>query len=73
MPKGISKAKGLADVLADAGAKDEDVFAIGDSYNDLPMIEAYHGFCMDSAPEAIKQKSRAVYHSVGACIADLMK
>lgn len=73
VPKGISKAKGLAYVLADAGAKDEDVFAIGDSYNDLPMIEAYHGFCMDSAPEAIKQKSRAVYHSVGACIADLMK
>ena len=51
----------------------QDAFTIGDSYNDLPMIEAYHGFCMDSAPLDIQEKSRGVYHSVGACIADLMK
>ena len=66
MPRGISKAKGLAFVLADA-------CTFGDSYNDLPMIEAYLGFCMDSAPLDIQEKSRGVYHSVGACIADLMK
>ena len=73
VPRGISKAKGLAFVLADAGVSVQDAFTIGDSYNDLPMIEAYHGFCMDSAPLDIQEKSRGVYHSVGACIADLMK
>ena len=73
VPRGISKAKGLAFVLADAGVSVQDAVTIGDSYNDLPMIEAYHGFCMDSAPLDIQEKSRGVYHSVGACIADLMK
>ncbi|HJB06188.1 MAG TPA: HAD hydrolase family protein, partial [Candidatus Merdibacter merdigallinarum] len=48
-------------------------YAIGDSYNDLPMIEEFHGFSVMSAPEKIKESSKQVYLSVADCIDDLLK
>ena len=45
-----------------------EVFAIGDEVNDLPMIEAYDGFTVDTARDAIKAKARASYAGVGAML-----
>ena len=42
-----------------------EVFSIGDEINDLPMIEAFNGFTVDTAREAIQAKARKVYQGVG--------
>lgn len=73
VPVGVSKAEGLAYVAYYAGLSEEDVYAIGDSYNDLPMIEEFHGFSVMGAPEKIKESSKQVYLSVADCIDDLLK
>lgn len=73
VPSGISKAGGLAFVMQYAGINESEVYPIGDSYNDLPMIEEFNGFCVEAAPQAIKDSSSHVYLSVSDCINDLLK
>ena len=50
--------------------QDAEVYAIGDEINDLPMLEAYDGFTVDTARDLIKDKARAVYPSVGGMLVD---
>ena len=47
-----------------------EVFSIGDEINDLPMIEAFDGFTVDTARDEIKAKARQAYASVGAMLLD---
>ena len=47
------------------GWAEPEVFSIGDEINDLPMIEAFNGFTVDTAREAIQAKARKVYQGVG--------
>ena len=42
VPKGYSKATGIARIVAHHGISMENTFAIGDSNNDLPMLTAVH-------------------------------
>lgn len=32
------------------------IYTVGDSFNDLEMLEAFHGFCMINSEEAVKSK-----------------
>lgn len=73
VPLGVSKAEGLAYVAHYASVADEDVYAIGDSYNDLPMIEEFHGYSVAMAPQEVREHSEQVYLSVAACIEELLK
>ena len=73
VPSGISKAGGLEFVMQYAGIKESEVYPIGDSYNDLPMIEAFNGFCVEAAPQEIKDSSSHVYLSVSDCINAFLK
>lgn len=45
-----------------------EIFAIGDEVNDLPMIEAFHGYTVTTARDAIKAKARCAYESVGTML-----
>lgn len=36
--------------------KQNNIFTIGDSFNDLKMLETFNGFCMQKSEELIKQK-----------------
>ena len=42
-----------------------DLFVIGDDMNDLPAIEAYHGYTVASAPGFMQEAATKVYASVG--------
>ena len=53
--KGVSKATGIACYASRFGIAEKDVFAVGDAKNDLPMLLAYDGFCVNSASEEMKQ------------------
>jgi len=46
----------------------DELYVIGDGYNDLEMIQEFHGFAVDNAVEVVKEEARAVVASVAACI-----
>lgn len=55
MPKGITKAYGISLLARDLGIKQEEIMAIGDEENDLPMIEyAGLGIAMENAVAKVK-------------------
>lgn len=72
VPDGVSKAEGLYFIEAQLGLEHEDIYTIGDSFNDLPMIEEFNGCCVAHARTAIKERADYVYSSVCECIENLM-
>ena len=64
-PANVSKSQGIKKLLELMHWEDATVFAIGDEVNDLPMLETFNGFTVATARDAIKNKVRAVYESVG--------
>ena len=67
-PPDGSKRNGIEKLKQVMGWQGAVVYAIGDEVNDLPMIEAYRGFTVDTARDVIKAKARASYASVGAML-----
>lgn len=58
LESGVTKGSSLNHLIGKLGIKREEVIAIGDSYNDLAMIEfAGLGVAMGNAPDEIKQKA----------------
>ena len=53
--------------------KQNDVFVIGDSINDLEMITQYHGFCVEKAEPNIKAVAVKIYPHVYNLIEKLME
>lgn len=66
VPKGISKATGLEFVQSYNDVKDEDVFAIGDSHNDVPMLENVdNAACVVMAPSEVRDVVSREFANVG--------
>ena len=57
---GVSKATGIAEIVKLHDVSDGDVYVMGDSYNDLPMIEKYTAYCPENSVEDVKKKSEIV-------------
>ncbi|AOF49692.1 Cof-type HAD-IIB family hydrolase [Tetragenococcus halophilus] len=61
MPKGITKAFGIASLAKDLAFSPEEVMGIGDEENDLPMIEyAGFGVAMANAVAQVKEKANII-------------
>ncbi len=73
VPEGVSKAEGLGYIEKHLGLQHEDIHAIGDSYNDLPMLHAFAGCTVKNAKETIQEEIGIVYENVADCIDHLMK
>ena len=56
--RGVSKATGIAAYARLIGAAFEDIYAVGDAHNDLPMLDAYDGYVVNSATEEMKARIR---------------
>lgn len=69
--KDVSKAKGVAYLSEYIQASE--VYVIGDSYNDVDMIEKYHGFSVHSAVPEIKQKASMCFEDVDEAITYVME
>ena len=63
---GVSKQTGLKALWGER--QEADLSVIGDGLNDLPMIEAFHGFAVCNADPRVRQAACKVFDSVGACI-----
>ena len=46
----------------------QNIFAIGDSYNDIEMIKNFNGFCVSNAEKEVKNISIKEYPSVSELI-----
>ncbi len=64
--RGVSKQTGVQ--CAAALLQADEIYVIGDDYNDLPMIEGLHGFAMSSGVEAAKAAASALFDSVDDCL-----
>lgn len=61
MPKGITKAYGIQLLIEDLGIRQEEVMAIGDEENDLPMIAfAGIGVAMENAVPQVKEQADVI-------------
>ena len=73
VPAGVSKAEALLYMEAHLGLEHEDIYSVGDSYNDLPMLLQFQGMTLSHAQDEIKENGFQVYNSVKDCINELMK
>ena len=49
----------------------DEVFVIGDSYNDVGMLRQFESYTVESANEAIKKEADHIVESVEAAIEDI--
>ena len=70
----IDKVTGILEIANYYGIKEDEIAVIGDSYNDLKMIQTFkHSFCMSHGPESIKKESRYIVNHVHECIEMILK
>ena len=69
--KGVSKANAVETLQEHFQASE--AYVIGDSMNDYPMIERFHGFCVDNACAEIKEIASASFKEVGDAINYVME
>lgn len=63
---GTGKAQGVALAAEHFGVAREDVYVIGDDHNDVGMIEAFDGYAVENARDAVKNVAKKLFPSVGA-------
>ena len=67
-PALVSKRQGMEQLVSCMGWKDPELFVIGDETNDLPMLEAFDGYTVDSARQEIKSRAKESFPNVGAML-----
>lgn len=58
LPRGRDKAVGLAELAGLLGVEKEDLYTLGDNFNDLAMLRAFHGFAVENAPKEVKLQAK---------------
>ena len=71
-PSGIDKSKTIDYLKEKLKLKNNDIYVIGDSYNDLEMIKKYNGVCMDNSYDEILKISKKSYSTVAKYIEDIL-
>lgn len=64
-PVEISKRQGLEILMKEMKWQDCELFVIGDEVNDLPMIQAFGGYTVNTARDEIKSQAKKVFDDVG--------
>jgi len=65
--KGINKSTGI-DFICKGIKNIEDILVIGDSYNDIEMVEKYNGFTVEHGNEDIKKIAREIFPDVASLL-----
>lgn len=72
-PKGCSKSEGIAKVLDNYGVVDDNVFVIGDSWNDLSMFEKYkNSYTFTYAEEELQKHAANVVDAFYDCLEGIL-
>ncbi|MEG0153310.1 MAG: HAD family hydrolase [Cellulosilyticaceae bacterium] len=74
VPKGCSKASGIEKVAQRLQAEKEQIYVIGDSWNDLSMFEHYPlSFTFNGAEESLKSYVKYTVDSIEECITRILE
>ena len=65
---GVNKASGIKSYAEIMGVEDDNIYTAGDNYNDMVMIEAFHGCAVENAVPELKEKAEFVVKNVGEII-----
>jgi len=65
------KSIAIAEVAQIESISDKNIYTIGDSFNDLEMLEAFNGYCMNTSEEFIKERIAQISFSVADVIEEL--
>lgn len=72
-PVGCSKANGISKLTDMFEVTDDDVFVIGDSWNDLSMFESYkNSYTFNHAEDELKQHTKMVICEFHNCLEDIL-
>ncbi len=69
--KGISKASGVKFIQDHFNP--ESIYTFGDNHNDIEMVKAFNGFCIESSVEELKQVAQRSFPDLTACITYILK
>lgn len=67
-----NKAKSVQKIAKAQKINNKDIYAIGDSYNDLDMIKQFNGYTMENGKDELKQISLSIFPSVSELIDKLL-
>lgn len=71
--KGCSKGNGLKLIQEYYHIQDDDIYCIGDSWNDLPMFSVIqHAYTFTYAPNDVKKQAEVVVETLGDCINNIL-
>ena len=68
-PAGIDKGESIAAYAASVGVSVDDIWTAGDNYNDIAMLQAFHGCAMANGVQAAKDAAEAVCRDLTEVIA----
>jgi len=68
---GVSKATGIDCIARRHNIAASDIFCMGDSHNDIPMLSAYNGFTLPKVDTAVNAAAIKIYNSVGEALREL--
>lgn len=69
--KGISKASGVEFIQKHFNP--DSIYTFGDNHNDIEMIKAFNGFCIDSSVEELKQVAQKIFPDLTSCISYILE
>lgn len=67
-PAGVSKATGILRAAEYFGISAENIFTVGDNYNDLDMIRAFNGCAVENAVDSVKAAAECTVPDVAGVI-----
>lgn len=62
------KSVAIKEIAKIENIEENKIFTVGDSFNDLEMLEAFNGFCMKNSEELVKSKITKTCTSVAEVI-----
>lgn len=70
--KGCSKGHGMKIIQEYFDLNDDEIYAIGDSWNDLPMLDVVkHSYTFTYAPKDVQKHAEMIVNSVAECISNI--
>ena len=72
-PKGISKSSSIGYLRDILNITNDNIYVIGDSYNDYEMIRDYHGYAINSFCDEVKEVAKKLYPNIDEYIKELLK
>lgn len=70
---GVDKAFGVRRLAELFGVDEKNVYSAGDQMNDFAMVDAFYGFAMEGAPEALSAAAKKTVSDVGEALEMIMR